>query len=906
MRDKDRELAEKCKNWVSAARQAEKWLQHNRACVGGECELLCKDVRHAARAFKKLATAASRKMCVGVFGPSQAGKSYLISALARDRSGELLADFAGRDVDFIRQINPAGGKESTGLVTRFTTTKPAGVTETKPVHLRLFSEMDLVRVFANTYYADCDHKQIPNQEELITSLHNLEKAAGETTGKVIADDVEDLREYLQKNFASRPRVQLLQRVFWNKAIELAPRLTLENRVQLFGCIWENTPEFDAFFLKLAMALEQLGHASEAICQLETLLPREKSIIDVSMLRADSEGADEKMEIEGLGGNTSKLSRSVITAITAEITIYMPVRPDNFFEYTDLLDFPGYRSRLKVSNLRQELVRKGQLEHFFLRGKVAYLFERYCDEQELTGMLLCIGPSNQDVQDLPSAINTWISLTQGESPEERKGHEPTLFFVLTMMDREFERKLGEENSELATDTTKANTNAEKQNRWDTRLFSSLTGFFGAQYDWPSNWDGKPFCNLFLLRNPNYRCDAIFSFDPDGKENGIRSDMENFVANVRSSFLSSETVKQHFTHPAEAWDAAMKFNDGGISLLRKKLAPICDPDRKYIQTKERAADTAKRTAARLAAYYRSDDLEKLREQKKQIARQLMEQLIHVISRQQFADLLRRLQVSDYVLYEMASDCEAITDQLQNSIQIPTATVVGSSISVDELMGDLFTTEAEPAQEPNFNEGQKLIKKQEEEEGQDQIDIFCRRVVNYWFEQVRAVAANPILHRLYKLPSSTFTSFINELILSARHSRLLENMEMSIREHTAFRNIARDLASWRMASEAAYHINSFVDWLGHDLRLEQPTEIVYNGSPIQLFTPPSISYGEHGDPLVSEQPEQYDRAYYTDWLRALYDCVTTNISEPEEKFDPVQNNRLGDILKLFTCSDPSLNPI
>ena len=39
--------------------------------------------------------AARRKMCVGVFGPSQSGKSYLISALARDAKGSLLADFGG-------------------------------------------------------------------------------------------------------------------------------------------------------------------------------------------------------------------------------------------------------------------------------------------------------------------------------------------------------------------------------------------------------------------------------------------------------------------------------------------------------------------------------------------------------------------------------------------------------------------------------------------------------------------------------------------------------------------------------------------------------------------------------------------------------------------------------------------
>ena len=433
MRDQDRQLAGMCQSWSKAALSAEKWLQDNRKLVGAECDMLRKDMRSAARSFRKLSRAASRKMCVGVFGPSQAGKSYLISALARDRKGELSADFCGKAVDFIREINPEGGKESTGLVTRFTTTPPEGISERHPIRLRLFSEMDLVKVFANTYYSDCDHKEIPDQEAVIKLLRELEQKAGPAGGEITSDDVEDLKEYLQKNFASRPRVQLLSRVYWVKAMELAPRLALADRCRLFGCIWDNTPEFDQFHLRLATALSTLGFAAEANCPLDALLPREKSIIDVTLLNSAAPGASEQLEIEGVGGRTATLPRSVVTALTAELTIYMPEKPEEFFDYTDLLDFPGYRSRLKVTDLAKELGRAGSLEQFFLRGKVAYLFERYCDEQELTGMLLCIGPSNQEVQDLPAAINNWISLTQGASPEERRGHEPTLFFILTKMD-----------------------------------------------------------------------------------------------------------------------------------------------------------------------------------------------------------------------------------------------------------------------------------------------------------------------------------------------------------------------------------------------------------------------------------------------------------------------------------------
>ena len=85
--------------------------------------------------------AIDRPMCVGVFGPSQAGKSYLVSVLAGTASAPLMARFGdlGRDVDFIREINPGGDRESTGLVTRFSVRQepsPPGA----PVVLRMLSE----------------------------------------------------------------------------------------------------------------------------------------------------------------------------------------------------------------------------------------------------------------------------------------------------------------------------------------------------------------------------------------------------------------------------------------------------------------------------------------------------------------------------------------------------------------------------------------------------------------------------------------------------------------------------------------------------------------------------------------------------------------------------------------------
>ena len=107
--------------------------------------------RNAAEA-ERLEHTLAQPGCVAVFGPSQAGKSYLISVLARSEGEEaLIAKFDGSvpEVDFIKSINPLGGQEATGLVTRFTLRgklAPAGF----PVCLRLLTQTDILKILVNS------------------------------------------------------------------------------------------------------------------------------------------------------------------------------------------------------------------------------------------------------------------------------------------------------------------------------------------------------------------------------------------------------------------------------------------------------------------------------------------------------------------------------------------------------------------------------------------------------------------------------------------------------------------------------------------------------------------------------------------------------------------------------------
>lgn len=865
-------LSNRCKKLTASIKAAEAWVADNRGIVKSETEPLLARLRRSARLLRRCGEASMRKMAVGVFGPSQAGKSYLISALARDRDGSLLADFNGEIHDFIRDINPEGGKESTGLVTRFTLSRhesPEGC----PVRIGLLSEMDIVKIIANTFYSDGEHKELPDVEAIRKDLEALAKKTSSTPfADIDQDDLEDLHEYVSRRFSSSVRTNPLDRAYWPRAIELAPRLSLEDRAALFAHIWDGTEEFTALYVQLTRALETLGRAKEAFCTLEALIPREISIIDVAALAGLGQDAStvhkQPLEVVTLEGMQSTLSRNVVAALTAELTIVMPNKPDEIFGHVDLLDFPGYRSRLKVKNIHQEVAKPGSLQGFFLRGKVAYLFERYCAERELTSMLLCIGPGNQEVQDLPGVIDSWVRAAHGDTPEERKGRDSALFFVLTKFDMEFEEKKG--------------ASATAEGRWKNRLHASLLDFFGKQYDWPVDWDGSPFNNLFWLRNPNFKAKAVFEYDGD-RETAVRKDQEGYIATLKEAFLGSPDVTPYFKDPQKAWDSAMTLGDGGVTYLRDSLRPMCNPQIKHNQLEALVNHENKLVYDRLTPYWRSDDREEERKAKTRLAKHLSAFLANNVQEQRFGKLLAAMQLEDFYYYDLyfqVQDSGAPDEKAGH----PEATL-GARTSAEDLLDELF---GEPA-----GSGQSGTQEQAPV-ARDEAGDFALSIEKTWVARLHALAENPSHQAYFNFPAQEFGQFVHEIIKGAARIGVRDQVEEAVRRAARYRNISRDKLVWKQVSLAANIINSYIDWLGYDpVRSDETKEVEIDGKRFKLFKPvPEFK----GYPELPEDQSAFDRFFYRDWLAAFLDLTRGNVHYNDADFNIAENSKLGELLRSF----------
>ena len=881
-------VAERCRATSQVAQKAIDWFNDNPDKVRQELPTLTREFRKLALQARKYEAAAHRPMCVGVFGPSQAGKSYLISALARRGTNPLMAVFDSHPegIDFVKEINPEGGQEATGLVTRFSI-RPVQAPAGAPVALRLLSQTDIVKIIANTYMSDCDlSEEEPLTQAKLREVFEAVQGSAQPgpVDPMTEDDVYDLQEYFDKYFKGKNDIvrALSTGGYWSQAAELAPRLPVAARAKLFSPLWGGIDEFSDLYRELYAALSQLGFPADAFCGIDALIPRDISIINVSTLRGL--GGDDPtgtLDVVSPSGQRASLPRSAVTALIAELRILIKEKPWDFFDHTDLLDFPGARSRENIPDVRKYL--SGQdtgLHGLFLRGKVAYLYERYCAEQELTSMLLCIGPSNQEVRTLPAMIKDWIDGTHGAEPAERAKLETALFLVLTKFDAEFEDKAGQ--------------SADSKERWTIRLNASLLDFFGKAHDWPREWTpGQPFHNTFWMRNPNYKAKAILDYDEAGTEVAIRRGEETRIAGFREDFIANEDVQRHFANPAKAWDEAFRLNDGGISHLAGSLAPVCNPEIKRRQIDGRIDLQRAQMQERLSRYFISGDLDEELRKRKAAAAMVVRNLAQCVQSQRFGQLLRAFQMRDADLADLYYDVETYGSNGRAAAedgggQKRPQVTIGRAVDADELLADVFgettlppidmdAADAEPASAPA---------------ALDHAELFAEEVLKHWMTESRLISETPRLCRYFRMSEPSISTLASELIAGAGRLDLRTRIAEQVRQITAFRQ-KLDRAAAKPALVAANIINAYVNWLGLDVIAPDERPTAGRGEQRRtVFAPrPAIN----GQLSLPSEPTRYDQIQYVDWMAAFIHLVEQNASNQDGgAVDVEENARLGALLR------------
>ena len=590
--------------------------------------------------IEKLKQSLSRNSAISVYGPSQAGKSFLISILAKPDNKDLIANYTGANnkLKYISEINPAGDGESTGIVTRFTSHSyecPDGY----PVKIELLTEIDLVCTICNSFFLDGDQSEpVPTQEDLEEHFKSFKlKLSQNSVVQIETGEFWELEEYINSKFGTTAYANALMPYF-EKIVELAARLDLENRSRLYSVLWGFHQPLSDLFLKISTALEKAYFSKILFLKIDALVPKSNSIIDVKSLKGIDNNEDEALNVCTLDGKKITINRSILSALTSELTVPMEITPHSFLEHTDLLDFPGARNRFKRSLSEAfELARDSKSDEnitlggLLLRGKVAYLFDKYVAAQEITAMLLCIPDGNMDSVDLPILVENWLHETIGLTPADRRSANNTLFFVLT----KFDLHLNDTASSLG-----------ESDRFKRRMEASLFEKFGRNRDnWLKNWDGnQTFQNCFWLRNPNVE-QPFFNLNEDIES--LNEDRIDRLEELRKMYLSTEEVQKYFSNPLDAWEAAVAPNDGGSLYLVKGLAEVCDVNTKADQVKNQLKIISTALLNEFEPYHIPDDFEQKQAiQLKKFAN--LEKKVHsLVEQDRFGEFLETLGILEYTL-------------------------------------------------------------------------------------------------------------------------------------------------------------------------------------------------------------------------------------------------------------------
>lgn len=558
--------------------------------VASECASLNFELARLHNASKAAFEVIPTRTTIGVFGASQAGKSYLVSNIAA-ASGVMKTKWGEHEVDFLADVNPSGGdKEATGIVTRFTHRSNSGIPNF-PIEVRVMSEIEIVMILANAFYKDFnfegDLTQTVNAmfkeeslQEHFKSCENFPKV----TSEVSFNDLVKLYDYLKK-VASAPLATLdIDSPFWSRFFALAQTLSLEGRAQLYSILWGKLEVLTVIFKNIGRELLKLKGASLVYAKTDVYfyeqdgrrLQYEDNINSVTSLDHlfDKDMREVEVALDDKAQEVVKVKIPLFAATVLEVLF--PLEGHTPLENFDVLDFPGARSRNPYTYQtfkEHEREISGEVMPAYLieqgaqlirRGKVAYLFDRYNNRHEIDIMLFCLNSSAQsEVSSLTTIITDWIYTNIGRDAKERTsfGKNP-LVGVFTRFDEAFMKAKNamasvDGNSKVIATAIERIKGEEWLNAWNldnSGLPQSLRQFF-------------------FVRRPNIPYSADIFHMENGVETAVLDELKDSIADfckeVRAEERFDDLVYGGHDFGAQTLEAVFTPSDGGASYINKFL-------------------------------------------------------------------------------------------------------------------------------------------------------------------------------------------------------------------------------------------------------------------------------------------------------------------------------------------------
>ncbi|HPW57120.1 MAG TPA: virulence factor SrfC family protein [Candidatus Rifleibacterium sp.] len=798
---------------------------------------------------RRIKESAQRPVALGVFGASQCGKSYLTSELVRGGEASLSVllnglnqNPAGRD--YLEEINPAGGRESTALVTRFTT-RPYRTVQGCSAFLRLLTITDLIKIFLNGFLFECQSDFVPTADELQKLRYSFRGLSGRSGGSALLTeaDVWDLQDYARRHFHNQFLRMLEDINYWgilNDEIRLLPA---DQQISYLEWLWGRFPKITELFRFLQKELGNLGGEVVGIYD-DSLLPRTNSIIDVQRLSQLMKVGNRKVALALNSGGQVSMDSSTLCALTAELILQTAsTSEESLLRRFDVLDFPGARARAQVFDQQRLTKDHEALVEVYLRGKVAYLFDRYSDDRDVTALLLCQEGGPQEAKSLPYMVNKWVEWSQGKEPAQRKGKTPLLFHVFTKFDMDLVRKRGEDPSV----------------RWDSRLKTNFADFMGRAGSWVTEWEeGRAFQNCYWVRNPGVQ-QTVFGRDKDGKE-FVRD--EEQLAEIMAQYLGNENVQRHFADAKEAWSRAAAPGQSGIQYLVERLKAGIETDAKVKQLQANLRQIFAELKTHLQPYFIGDDISHARKMAEERAKKLLLTL--------GKGMATRYSLPRILDLDRFSISDKTVGMIFDSVVNPMESEEGEAAEPS-----LVAAETSVFDESIFSVGEPAAPTAETVAPKKAVvrrgEVFAQAVMNRWQAQLAYLSQDAEFQELTGLPAEWFAETTQELIKGASRMKIESAIAGESDQIFNAPNPGRFLR--KASARAATALNRYITCLGQEMK-ETP---VPSG-------PPKATLSARAYPGL---------AIYQHWTSSLLQLFKDNVAEASAD-DEASNRELEKILK------------
>lgn len=644
---------------------------------------------------RKLRILANAECCnpgIAAFGQSQVGKSYLMNCILQNPDSPFMVDVTDGQYNFVDEINPIGeGAEATGVVTRFTSYEKNNndYNLQYPIRMKVLSLKDILVIISDAYFNEFDDYTTLGENEIIEKCKEWKEkyydAASATNPVLTADDILDMKYYFRKHI-NNAQVYSTKTPLFDTLALIIEKIPVPDYAEIFSLLWNRESAYTMLFDKAFNTIKKLNFENYVYLPIEAVLHRGKkydtimSVSCLNLLLTEAESQCSTTAYSMTNGEMQCLgtfSKSELCMICSEVIIKIgqefiitvgefdneqmeelssrklpreEIRLD-ILRTTDLLDFPGARAR--GSMLLKQIQDHQNLMYTVLRGKVAYLFNKYNEERIINILMFCHHHKNVEAPQMWQLLNDWVNEYVGDTPEKRAKYieqmeVSPLFHVGTMFNI---------NLQNPDNGTVGKTEESIISRWTGRFETQLLQgcFKKTDYNWVSNWtgNGKPFQNCFMLRDYNFSQTIFEGWRKTGREGQLLIEQEYFER-MRDMFIKCNENYKIFEDPALIWDvSATKNNDGSLYILQQ----LSKVSKKIAEGRERQIADQLDVSARnvyniMKEYFISTDIDEILEGNIRKATVIFREMDFTCNSDNyyFGHLLQALQMSETISYRV----------------------------------------------------------------------------------------------------------------------------------------------------------------------------------------------------------------------------------------------------------------